>query len=415
VHLLLRSGPGAFRSHQDLAAWYREVVGKTDQPDAMTKKVAARFKGSRTDKLRAVQRHMQDEIDDVPTFENLAALRARTAGDILNFQVGDAKDQASTTLALLRAVGIDGFPVLVSRHGSFAAIPDLPTPAPFNHVVVAVPAGGSYAFIDPSTRGLPTGRLPGHLQGALGVLVTPDSAQLITLPEDKPEDNAIDAVLDLELNPAGEISGTLRGTLRGVEAARARAVLVLPDDQQPQAIRDLLLGAPQGDVTAPRGLPPLDLFRVRKAGGGENVDEAISVQVRLGPTAFSPQRVVMDELGGRPWGFLWREGRRSPAFLSHKTTWTVRVNLKLPPGLGITELPVSVDKPGPIVSLQERWSVADGVLTWQRTLRAEERIIPAARYDALRQPVVAAWSRAQVPVRLVPGGDRGAAYGGDAF
>jgi hypothetical protein len=414
VHVLLRSGPGAFRSIADVAAWYREVVGNTDQPDAAAKRTAKTFKGSRTAKVAAIQRLMQDEIEAVPTFENLAALRARLPADLLKYKVGDAKDQASTTLALLRAAGMDGFPVLVSRQGSFASIPDLPTPAPFNHVVVAVPAGGAYAWIDPSTPGLPTGRLPGNLQGAVGILVTPDGADLINLPEDKPTDNAIEARLLLELNPAGEVSGMLKGTLRGVEAARARAILAAADDQQPQAMRDLLLGGAMGDPDAPAGFEALDVFRVMPKAG-DNKDEAVQVQVRLQARPFSPQSIVMEELGGRPWAFLWREGRRSPVFLSHKTTWVVRVDLKLPPGLGITELPVSVDKPGPIISLQERWSVADGVLSWQRTLKNEERIVPANRYGDLRQPVVAAWSRAQVPVRLVPGGDRGASYGGDAF
>ena len=65
--------------------------------------------------------------------------------------------------------------VLVSRQGSFASVPDLLTPAPFNHVVIAVPMGGDYAFIDPATIGLPTGRLPGAfahpVQGDVDALV----------------------------------------------------------------------------------------------------------------------------------------------------------------------------------------------------------------------------------------------------
>jgi hypothetical protein len=93
----------------------------------------------------------------------------------------------------------------------------------------------------------------------------------------------------------------------------------------------------------------------------------------------------------------------------------VRLDVKLPEGMGITELPVSLDKPGPLVDVQERWSIADGVLTFQRTLTNHERIIPPARYDDLRSPVVASWMRSQRPVRLVAGGDRGTAYGTDEF
>src|SRR5690606_34596394 len=135
------------------------------------------------------------------------------------------KDQASLGLAMLRHMGIDGFPVLVSRLGSFAVVPDLPTPAPFNHVILAVPAGGAYQFIDPSTPSLPLGRLPGALQGQRGLLVRPARAELIDLPADQPEHNTRDFHVDLTLGPDGKASGQMRVELTGLDAARARAIL----------------------------------------------------------------------------------------------------------------------------------------------------------------------------------------------
>ena len=52
--------------------------------------------------------------------------------------------------------------------------------------------GGGYAFIDPATLGLPTGRLPGALQGQRGLLVRPAPGggvrgEFVDLPEDKAE------------------------------------------------------------------------------------------------------------------------------------------------------------------------------------------------------------------------------------
>jgi hypothetical protein len=341
-------------------------------------------------------------------------LRARTPGDVIHFKVGDAKDQASLTLALLRAAGIDGSPVLVSRHGSFASIPDLPTPAPFNHVVIAVPMGGSYAWIDPSTPGLPTGRLPAELQGAVGILVGPSGGELINLPEDDETKNAIDVHVELTLDKAGRVSGVVKATLTGVDAARARVILALPEEQQPAAMKALLLGARFGDPDGSDGVPFADVFRLASRNEADK-DEAVKVQVRLGDLATGGVDVVPEQLLGRPFGFLWREGRRSPTFLGARRLWQVRLDVKLPEGLGVAELPVSLDKPGPIVDVQERWSIADGVLSFQRTLTNHERILSPARYDDLRGPVVASWARSQRPVRLVAGGDRGTAYGRDEF
>lgn len=418
VHAVLRSGSDAFRSIDDVAAWYRELTrGMADDKASATEigRLAKGLKGGKTDKVRQVQRYVQDDVKDAPTFINLAALRPRTPGDVIRFGVGDAKDQASLTIALLRAAGLDGLPLLVSREGSFASVPDLPTPAPFNHVIVAVPTGGSFSFIDPSTPGLPTGKLPAVLQGAVGILVMPDGGELVTLPEDAPEANVADVRYDLKLGTDGTVSGQLRGTFTGVEAARAQRVLELEEGAQAQALTTMLFSETAGDPAAKRGLLIGDVFRTAsRSGDAKGREEAIKLQSRLAPLRVNDV-IVMDDIVGRPFAFLWREGRKSPVFFGARGTTVVRVDVALPPGKGIDALPVSVDKPGPLVNVQERWSVADGVLTYIRTIQTVERVVPADRYDELRAAITASWARAQQPVRIIEGGDRGASYGGDAF
>ncbi len=417
VHAVLRSGATAFRSIDDVAAWYRELIGtmvddKSSQEEI--KKLTKNLKGGKTDKIRQIQRYVQDDIQDAPTFVNLAALRPRTPGDVIRFAVGDAKDQATLTIALLRAAGIDGLPLLVSREGTFASVPDLPSPAPFNHVLVAIPTGGAFAYIDPSTPGLPTGKLPAALQGAVGILVTPDSGELVTLPEDPPGENVAEVRYDLKLDAEGVLSGQLRGVFTGVEAARAKRVLELEEQQQLDALTTMLFGETAGDPSPKRGMPIGDVFRTASRNTEKGHQEAIKLQSRLAPQRIKDV-VVMDDIVGRPMAFLWREGRKSPVFFGARGTNVTRVDIKLPDGKGVDALPVSVDKVGPFVSVQERWSVADGVLTFIRTITTNERIVAADRFDDLRGPITASWTRTQQPVRVIVGGDRGAAYNGDAF
>ena len=65
--------------------------------------------------------------------------------------------------------------------------------------MLAVPQGGGWAFIDPATPYLPTGRLPGPLQGQRGVLIRGNHGELIDLPIDKPQDNTRDVNYELGL------------------------------------------------------------------------------------------------------------------------------------------------------------------------------------------------------------------------
>ena len=416
VHAVLRPGGAAdvFRSSDDVAAWYRELTRAADKPDDDTKQVARSLQGgSKTERVRAVQRYLQDQIKDTPEFFHLAAVPVHAPREILQARVGSGVDQACLGLALLRAVGIDGFAVLVSRAGSFAIVPDLPSPAPFNHVVLAVPMGGSYAWIDPATPALPTGRIGGALQGATGLIVRADGGELLELPEDSPSDNVIDVAVEIELQDDGSFTGMVKATLRGVDGAAARGILAHPADA-PAAMQALLFGGNEGHPEPLDGFELADVLKV--SGKGNDADDVYRVQARLASGRIAPaSAVIMQELAGRPFSFLWRDGRRSAVFLDHRRIWKVRIEVKMPPGLGVSELPVSVDRPGPVVSVEERWAVADGALLYQRTLTMHERVLPASRYEDLRAPILASWQRSSQPVVLVAGGDRGAAYGGDPF
>jgi hypothetical protein len=401
----------------DVAAWYRELVKGIDKPDKATAELMKGMnKGGKTEKLKSVQRYLQDEIGDVPTFLNLAALPVHAPADIVKTKVGDSKDQAALGLALLRQMNVDGFPVLVSRAGSFASVPDLLTPAPFNHVVIAVPTGGSYAFIDPSTPGLPTGRLPGALQGQKGVVVRPDRGELVDLPEDGPDDNVTSVEVDLDMAKDGTLTGIVKATLQGVDSAIGRQALALGDDA-PKILRPLLLGDTAGAPDLLEGLQLVEAFRV--AGKDNDPDAPLKLQLRAAPLKpfddAKPFTVIPERAVGRPLAFLWREGRKAPVVLDHRGVQRVKMSVRMPEGKGIKALPASLQKQGSILKVEEQWAVADGAFWIQRTLRVEERVVPPERYDELRAAAAALWARQQLPVEVVDGGDRGAAYGGDPF
>jgi hypothetical protein len=345
-------------------------------------------------------------------------LPVHAATSVLKQKVGDAKDQASLGLAMLRAMGVDGFAVLASRAGSFASIPDLPTPAPYNHVVIAVPDGGNYLFIDPSTPGLPAGRLPGALQGGKGLLVRNDGGDLIDLPADAEEKNNVDVLVDLKMSEDGTLTGVVKASCSGVDAAAVRNLLQRDDEEAAKKngalLQDILLGARFGAPDWPQTIEIQDVFRSVDART-KTADDTLRVQGRVVKANTKNMRVIVDEIIGRPFGFLWREGRRSSVFLDHARVHNVRLQIALPKGFGVAQLPTSLEKAGPLASLVERWAVADGILFFQRTLTNHERVVPPERYGELRALVTSSWARAQEAVAIVPGGDRGAAYNGDPF
>jgi hypothetical protein len=407
----------AYTSWDDVAGWYKELIGDNDQPGGAVGGVTTKLggkQGRKRDKLRRVQRYLQDEIGDIPTFLNLSALPARSASDIVTVGWGDAKDQASLGLALLRDMGVDGFPVLVSRLGSFAAVPDLPTPAPFNHVVIAMPAGGRYQFIDPSTPGLPTGRLPGSLQGQVGLLIRPDGAELIDLPEDPARANRILLEYNLALGVDGTVSGQIVAKLDGLDAANVRAELAAGGAGMVERIKEHIV---PGDASK---LVWIDALAVN-AKGADDPDQTLQLQIVLGASrlgTLKPSGVIelpFEQIVGRPLPSLWREVRYMPLVWGYKRQREERITLDLPPKMGVELLPLEQSQKTELVSVVDRYSVADGKLYLKRELELNTRKVEPEDYNDVKRPVRAIWESTATPLRIKEGGDRGSSYGTDPF
>jgi hypothetical protein len=403
-----------FSGWDDVAKWYRGLTQGTDRPEGyleVTLRKHGGKGGSKAQKIRRVQRFLQDHVADVPTFQNLAALPPHGAEAVLRAGIGDAKDQASLGLASLRLMGLDAFPVLVSRLGSFAVVPDLPSPAPFNHVILAVPAGGRFDFIDPSTPALPAGRLPGALQGQRALLVRPDGAQLIDLPIDEPAQNQRDLKYQLSLNRQGMASGSLRVKLQGLDAATARAIL---RSKQNVAERLRAMLAPDLEIA----LPWREVLPIGK--NAENPNKPLELQFVLGTGEIARTfggRLGLDlsKITGKPLPQLWRDGRRMPLVIQHPYTARVRVAVSLPDGMGLDQLPAELHEKTDLISIDDRYALSGGKLWWDRDVVVNARTVLPGEYTRLKQPIERAWFAAASPIDVVPGGDRGKSYEGDPF
>lgn len=416
VHLALRAYRlqgqtyEGYRSWDDVAAWYRELTAGAAKPDAALKKALREGGGrggSKRERLLRVQRILQDDIRDVPSFLHLAALPARAPGEVWRAGVGDAKDQASLGLALLRELDIDAYPVLVSRAGTFASLPDLPTPAPFNHVVLAIPMGGSTWFIDPATPYLPAGRLPGALQGQRGLGVRGERAEVMDLPVDEPAHNTRTFRYEVQLSHEGRMWGQLNIELSGLDAAAARSLLQEGGGDLAARLRALLGEDPEspwsfGEVEGVEG----------EAG---DPDQPLRLRLALAPVMLTaPQGstlpIEVGRIWGRPLALAWRESRRAPLLLGHRREERHEISLRLPEGMGLASVPGPAGEENAWYRYQEKSAVADGVWWLERRSELPAHIIVPGQYSTFRAALARLWQAQSEPVAIVPGGERGSTY-----
>ncbi len=150
-----------FTSWEQVGAWYDSLQRDSlIVTPAIQAKANALTKGliSNDDKLRAIFNDVALHIHYVGLEFGIGRYQPHPADDVLSNEYGDCKDKHTLLAALLKASGIEAWPVLISAASREL---DLATPSPgqFNHVITLVPLNGKLHWMDSTEEVAPVGLL----------------------------------------------------------------------------------------------------------------------------------------------------------------------------------------------------------------------------------------------------------------
>jgi len=229
-----------FRSWEDVSDWYSHFFWPkvvADKSIRQAAKNASMGAAPGLDSIRAVTQFTQD-VRYLNVARGGSMAEPHPAPMILKNRFGDCEDHAVLTIAMLRELGVEAYPVQV-RTSDLGTIPeDFPTPIPFNHVVVAVkaPPGsdlpatidagdlGSLVVFDPTDSSSGFGDLSHYLQGMSAVITSHEVDRLVTLPELRPEDSRRESLVQVRFAADGGIEVEATATYTGQYGARQRRV-----------------------------------------------------------------------------------------------------------------------------------------------------------------------------------------------
>jgi Flp pilus assembly protein TadD len=144
---------------------------------------ASRLRSS-ADAVRGAIRFVQEEIRFLAVdFGHGGGILPNGAGTVLRRRFGDCKDKAVLLTAMLRALGIEAWPMLVGANWREGVARVQPSTATFSHAIVSFLVDGRRYFVDPTAVG--QGGDLAHLISppfGVGLEVRPDADALLTLP-----------------------------------------------------------------------------------------------------------------------------------------------------------------------------------------------------------------------------------------
>jgi hypothetical protein len=156
---------------------------------------------------------MKKNIRYVAVYLSLGRVVPNNAVDVLHNRFGDCKDKVTLMLALLAAKGITGEAALINL-GNAYSLPEPPTLAALNHVILYLPEFGLYD--DPTVTWAAFGVLAPEGYDKPVVRVSETAATLGRTPAMRPEDHTAHAVTSIRVAADGTITGQTRETSTGV-------------------------------------------------------------------------------------------------------------------------------------------------------------------------------------------------------
>ena len=247
----------SIKTWDDIGKWYSELFYPQVKSDESIKdKVAELTKGIKNrDEL--INRIFLYVTKDIRTLSFLqlgdVGYEPQSAVDVYKNKYGDCKDKVALLVAMLKDAGIESYPALIHRgrvtierrtkgyYDRWVFSPatnklchEVPSPAQFKHLIVAVPQNGGYVWLDPSADRCKYGYLPYADQGRECLVVMPKKNVMTRTPTHPLEQNLSHAIISIRLSSDGSIKGDMVCKLDGYFdlLARVRLMGITPEREK---------------------------------------------------------------------------------------------------------------------------------------------------------------------------------------
>jgi tetratricopeptide (TPR) repeat protein/transglutaminase-like putative cysteine protease len=206
-----------FTDWKQVADWYAKLQGERMTVDEGVRKKAEALTqgaGTPTEKARRLYDFVARNVRYVSISLGIGRYQPHSAAEVLANGYGDCKDKHTLFSALLRAEGIQSYPVLIDSARKLDV--DVPSPAQFDHVITAAKLGTGLTWLDTTPEVTPFGLILYQLRNKEAVVASEDSeGGLQRTPADSPIKTFLRFTLDGKFSEFGALDATLEVTAQG--------------------------------------------------------------------------------------------------------------------------------------------------------------------------------------------------------
>ncbi len=222
-----------FADWAQVGEWYLTLQSGRSEVTPEIQALAAQLaagKNSPREKLEAIYAHVSKSVRYVNIAFGIGGFQAHPADEVLRNGYGDCKDKHGLFAALLAAVGLKAFPVLMNSERGVVE-PAVPVPNELDHVISAVPLDGELLWMDTTTELAPLGLLTRGIRGKKALLMEPGAIRLAEIPSQSPVPEQATLVSTGKLDATGKLTMANDLSLRGLMEVPYRQIFQLGNKQ----------------------------------------------------------------------------------------------------------------------------------------------------------------------------------------
>lgn len=219
-----------FHNWTEVGDWYRGLALKQADPnDALRARAEELTAKAQTpeEQIRAIYDFVSAHTRYIGIDFGIGRYQPHTASEVLADQYGDCKDKDTLLEALLRGKGFSTSPALIGA--GIAPVPEVPSPAMFNHVITTVNLPSGRIWLDSTPMVSPYRYLGAIIRDQKALVVPADGpATLETTPANAPypfmESFAADGTLDADGKLTAKMTSIYRDDNEIIVRALAHSV-----------------------------------------------------------------------------------------------------------------------------------------------------------------------------------------------
>lgn len=404
----------AFADWTEVSQWASRMqdpqVIVDDAVAAKAREITATAK-TELEKIRAVGAYVQNlqyiSIDIGVGYGN--GMRPRPSNTVLNRGYGDCKDKANLMRAMLKALKIEAYPVIIYAGDPTFVREEWVSPSQFNHCIIAVkvsdetiaptvisdPKLGRLLIFDATDPYTPVGDLPEHEQGSLALIVAGDNGSLAKMPVTPPGFNSWERKVEVSLKDDGSIDGTISERATGQQSTYARALFrSLSGSDFNKTIEGWLTRG----ATAAKLLKLTPKDKQAEASFDLNVEFSVP---RYGQLMQNRLLVFKPAIVSRANSIYLTEQNRKNAVSLDANSFNETTVFTLPQGFAVDEVPDAFSLDTPFGKYKTSFEVKEGKLLFTRSLVLNRSIVPVEKYGSVRDFYAKILAAEQSPVVLL--------------